>query len=92
MYIIILAPLVDLPSPMIYAKIQPQGILGSGEEDFWRFLTYMGMVTILVNVDGNYFSNLSFPYPREAPNEIWATLAQRLQRSSYSQHFSHTNA
>ena len=22
------------PSPMIYAKIQPQGILGSGEEDF----------------------------------------------------------
>ena len=31
---IILATLVDLPSPMIYAKIQPQGILGSGEEDF----------------------------------------------------------
>ena len=22
------------PFPMIYAKIQPQGILGSGEEDF----------------------------------------------------------
>ena len=32
--IIILAILVDLPSPMTYAKIQPQGILGSGEEDF----------------------------------------------------------
>ena len=31
---IILAILIDLPSPMIYAKIQPQGILGSGEEDF----------------------------------------------------------
>ena len=31
---IILATLVDLLSPMIYAKIQPQGILGSGEEDF----------------------------------------------------------
>ena len=29
--IIILAILVDLPSPMICAKIQPQGILGSGE-------------------------------------------------------------
>ena len=26
--------LVDCPSPMIYAKIQPQGILGSAEEDF----------------------------------------------------------
>ena len=26
--------LVDLSSPMIPAKIQPQGILGSGGEDF----------------------------------------------------------
>ena len=31
---IILAFLVDYPSPMIYAKIQPKGILGSAEEDF----------------------------------------------------------
>ena len=31
---ILLAMLVDLPSPMIPAKIQPQGILGSGGEDF----------------------------------------------------------
>ena len=30
----ILAILVDLLSPMTFAKIQPQGILGSGEEDF----------------------------------------------------------
>ena len=30
----ILANLVDLPSPMTYANIQPQGIVGSGEEDF----------------------------------------------------------
>ena len=45
----ILAILVDLPSPMTYAKIQPQGILGSGVEDFWRFLPYMGMAAILVN-------------------------------------------
>ena len=30
----ILAILVDLLSPMTYAKIQPQSILGSGEEDF----------------------------------------------------------
>ena len=34
---------------MTYAKIQPQGILGSGEEDFLRFLPYMGMAAILVN-------------------------------------------
>ena len=31
---ILLAILVDLPSPVIPAKVQPQGILGSGEEDF----------------------------------------------------------
>ena len=31
---IILATLVDLLSPMIYAKIQPQGILYSREDDF----------------------------------------------------------
>ena len=31
---IILATLVDLLFPMIYAKIQQQGILGFGEEDF----------------------------------------------------------
>ena len=31
---IILATLVDLPSLMNCAKIQPQGILYSGEEDF----------------------------------------------------------
>ena len=34
---IILATLVDLPFPMIYAKIQPQGVLGFGEEDVLRF-------------------------------------------------------
>ena len=28
------------------------------------------------------FSNLLFPQPKEAPQEIWATLAQRLQRRS----------
>ena len=46
---IILAILVDLPSLMICAKIQPQSILCSGEDDFWRFLPYMGMAAILVN-------------------------------------------
>ena len=46
---ILLAILVDLSSPMIPAKVQPQGILGSGGEDFWRFLPYMGVAAILVN-------------------------------------------
>ena len=30
----------------------------------------------------DHFSNLSFPHPKEAPYEIWAKLAQRLQRRS----------
>ena len=30
----LLAMLVDLTSPMIPAKVQPKGILGSGGEDF----------------------------------------------------------
>ena len=34
---------------MTYAKIQLQGVLGSAEEDFERFLPYMGMAAILVN-------------------------------------------
>ena len=34
MYDHYLATLVDLSSLMICAKVQPKGILGSGEEDF----------------------------------------------------------
>ena len=38
--------LVDLPSLMICAKIRPQALFSSGEEDFQRFLPYMGMAAI----------------------------------------------
>ena len=34
-------------------------------------------------MDRDYFSNLSFPCPKEAPTKIWATLAQRLQTRSF---------
>ena len=34
--------LVDLQSPMIPAKVQPQGILGSGGEDFLKFFSIYG--------------------------------------------------
>ena len=33
---------------MIHAKFQDHRISGSGEEDFLRFLPYMGMEAILV--------------------------------------------
>ena len=41
----------------------------------------MGMAAILVKNRGHY-SNLPFPQPKEAPYEIWAKLAQGLQRRS----------
>ena len=33
---------------MLLAKVQDHRISGSGEEDFLRFLPYMGMAAILV--------------------------------------------
>ena len=41
----------------------------------------MGMAAIW-STGRNHFSNLSFPQPKEAPYEIWAKLAQGLQRRS----------
>ena len=37
------------PISMIRAKIRPQDLLGSEEEDFLSFLSNMGMAAILVN-------------------------------------------
>ena len=39
---------VELESPIIHAKFQDHRTSGSGEEDFLRFLPYMGMAAILV--------------------------------------------
>ena len=39
---------VELESPMLHAKFQDYSTSGSGEEDFLRFLPYMGMAAILV--------------------------------------------
>ena len=77
---ILLAILVDLPSPMIPAKVQPKGILGSEEEIFKGFYhIWAGRPSW--STDRDHFSKFSFPHPKEAPYEIWAKLAQRLQRS-----------
>ena len=35
-------------SPMLYTKFRGNWPAGSGEEDFLRFLPYMGMAAILV--------------------------------------------
>ena len=46
---IILAILVDLLSRSICAKIRPQDLFGSGEEEIQCFLPDMGMAAILIN-------------------------------------------
>ena len=54
---------------------------------FWRRRFFKGFYHIWAwrpswSKKRNHFSNLSFPQPKEAPCEIWAKLAQRLQRRS----------
>ena len=46
--VIIYINFVELESPMLHAKFQDHRTFVSGEEDFLRFLPYMGMATILV--------------------------------------------
>ena len=48
---------------MLQTKFQGHGSFGSGEEDFLRFLPYMGMAAILVN-DLDRLNKLLFPIPR----------------------------
>ena len=72
---IILAILVDILSPMIYANIQPQSILGSREEDFKGFY-HIWAWRPSWSTNGDHFSNLLFLLPKEAPYAIWAKLAQ----------------
>ena len=60
---------IELESPMLNAKFQDHRTSGSGEEDFLRFLPYMGMAAWSCDLDHLY--KLSFPLPKEAPHKIW---------------------
>ena len=53
-----------------------KAFFGSGEENFGRFLPYMGVVAIFRSQDGDNLNKLSFPHPIEAPYEIWLWLAK----------------
>ena len=53
---------------MTYAKIQPQGILGSGEEDFKGFY-HIWAWRPSWSTSQDHFSNLSFPQPKKG--SIW---------------------
>ena len=45
---LILTSLVVLTYMMLHTKFQGHGSTGSGEEDFLRFLPYMGMAAMLI--------------------------------------------
>ena len=57
---------------MLHTKFYDHWSIGSGEEDFLRFLPYMGMAAMLVM----YLNNLSFLKALEAVYEIWLQSAQ----------------
>ena len=79
---IILATLVDLPSPKIdLNKYSAPRHIGSGEEDFWRFYNIWTWRPSW-SMDRHLFRNLLFSRAKEAPYENKAKLAQRLQRRS----------
>ena len=48
---------------MLQAKFQDHRTSGSGEEDFQRFLPYMGVAAILINVTSIMSSDFDFLVP-----------------------------
>ena len=66
---ILLAILVDLPSPMIPAKVQPKAFLVLEEKIFKGFY-HIWAWRPSWSMDRDHFSNFSFPHPKEAPYEI----------------------
>ena len=58
--VIIWTTLVLLPYRMLHTKFQGHWSIGSGEEDFLRFLPYMGMAAMLVMWPRS-FEQLFFP-------------------------------
>ena len=59
--VIISTNLVVLLHPMLHTKFQGHQPFGSGEEDFLRFLAYMGMAAILVMWPGLFWTNFRSP-------------------------------
>ena len=63
---------------MLRTKFQGHWSIGSGEEDFLRFLPYMGMAAIIDgwSCDPDHLNNFSFLKALEAVYEIWLQSAQ----------------
>ena len=74
--VIIWTTLVVLPYTMLHTKFQGHWSIGFVEEDFLRFLPYMGIVAILVMWPRPFVNNFSFLKALEAAYEIWLQSAQ----------------
>ena len=55
---------------ILHTKFQGHQSIGSGEEDFLRFLPYMGVAAMLVSCDPDHLNNFSFLKALEAVYEI----------------------
>ena len=55
---------------MLHTKFRGNRPAGSGEEDFFKVLPYMGMAAILVMSPGPFIQTF-VPLPKEAPRKIW---------------------
>ena len=73
---IILATLVD---PLQTFKPKASSVL---EKKIFKGFYHIWAWGPFWSMNCDHFSNLLFPLPKEAPYEIWAKLAQRLQRRS----------
>ena len=60
---------------MLHTKFQGHPSIGSGEEDFLRFLPCMGMAAMLVMYP-DHLNSFSFLKALEAVYEIWLQSAQ----------------
>ena len=84
--IIIWTNLVDLESSMLYTKIQPQGLFGSGEEDFKCFY-HIWHGGHFVWWCGTIWSNWQYPSDRrsyEKSGKIAQTFSEKKTFKTYT--------
>ena len=60
---------------IIHTKFQDHGSIGSGEEDFLRFLPYMGMAAMW-SCDPTHLYRFSFLFSLKLSYEYWFQIAQ----------------
>ena len=73
--------LVVLPYMMLHTKFQGHGSIGSGVEDFLRFLPYMGMAAMLVMWPTHLYKFL-FLFTLKLSNGLWFQIAQLFLRKT----------